>query len=289
TLDRVAVLPKPSPNTITWSVPTPMTARPTLALRPPREPRLAGAPWPPRESRPTLAPRLTGTAGRGARRTMPVTAPARATTICTPYIGIGPIASSRGGGVGRCARGELSGAVSQRTPSPARSSVATTATVSRRRWEREVLSEVISMSSSLGPVPGRHLPCAGETPPPPLARYASTGAIRAGAAHAPLCARIPPGRRPVEWWLICHPAMRGRLLCSAAAPLGHEDPVARADRQIGDEEDRQDHGPHHPERHHERQHSCHQRAQARTRLVLPQHAQQHDHVRVHGSDDLGGG
>src|SRR5699024_6245865 len=162
---------------------SPMTARPTLALRPPREPRLAGAPWPPRESRLTLAPRLTGAAGRGARRAMPVTAPARATTICSPYGGRCPIASRTAGAVGRSARGELSGAGSQRTPSPARGSVATTATVRRRRWEREVLSEVISMSSSLGPVPGRHLPCAGETPPPPLARYASTGAIRAGAAH----------------------------------------------------------------------------------------------------------
>src|SRR5699024_5687214 len=162
TLDRVAVLPKPSPNTITWRVPTPMTARPTLALRPPREPRLAGAPWPPRESRLTLAPRRTGPAGRGARRTVPVTAPARATTTGTPSLGLGPSASSRGGGGGRCARGALSGAVSQRAPGPARRGVATTATVSRRRWERAVLSEVISMSSSLGPVPGRHLPCAGE-------------------------------------------------------------------------------------------------------------------------------
>src|SRR5699024_11475647 len=63
-----------------------------------------------------------------------------------------------------------------------------------------------------GPSPGPAPPLRGETPPPPLARYASSGAIRAGAAHAPLCARIPPGRRPVEWWLICQPAMRGRLL-----------------------------------------------------------------------------
>src|SRR5699024_4678950 len=115
-------------------------------------------------------------------------------------------------GVGRCARGELSGAVSQRTPSPARSSVATTATVSRRRWEREVLSEVISMSSSLGPVPGRHLPCAGETPPP------STG---------PLCIYWRHTRSGCACSALCTHTARttsGRVV--AYLPAGHEGPAA---------------------------------------------------------------